>query len=122
MSNAKHTPGPWHTGIGKAGRIIYAADGFAVADATVFHGRHQGDGPSTTEVENARLIAAAPELLAALEAITNESVCLKAAIVEQARAAITKAKGEEAPATDDRVNLSMGNLYGADLRTPGIKR
>ena len=32
---------------GNDGRIIYAADGFAVADATVFHGRHEGQRSKT---------------------------------------------------------------------------
>lgn len=86
MSNAQHTPGPWRTG-GKDGRIIYAADGFAVADATVFHGRHEGE-----HSENARLIAAAPELLAALERIAELSYDSEATRV--AREAIAKARGE----------------------------
>ena len=53
----KHTPGPWHTG-GKDGRIVYAADGFAVADATVFHGRHRAKDAAPTETQNARRIVA----------------------------------------------------------------
>lgn len=118
MSNAKHTPGPWRTG-GKDGRIIYAADGFAVADATVFHGRHEGE-----HSENARLIAAAPELLEACEtfhewmcreeagfvkagnsretpegeaawrAWYEENLRLCSLSQEQSRAAIAKARGE----------------------------
>lgn len=61
MYNANHTPGPWHAG--GNGTIIYANDGWGVANATVFHWRQE---PGTAEA-NARLIAAAPELLAALE-------------------------------------------------------
>ncbi len=58
-----HTPGPWHTGTGKAEIIVYATDGYAVADAKVYHGRHaEGEAEA-----NARLIAAAPDLLAALK-------------------------------------------------------
>jgi hypothetical protein len=56
--NTKHTFGPWHTG--GDGTIVYAPDGFAVANAVVFHGRH-GDGEAEA---NARLMAAAPDLLA----------------------------------------------------------
>jgi hypothetical protein len=52
MSAAKHTPGPWETG----GRIV-VGDGMVVADC--------GEGAES----NARLIAAAPELLDALSAI-----------------------------------------------------
>ena len=57
-----HTPGPWHTG-GTGGLIVFDASGYATANATVFHGRNE-DGESAA---NARLIAAAPELLEALE-------------------------------------------------------
>jgi hypothetical protein len=57
------TPGPWHTGDGKAESIIYSPAGYAVGDARTHHGRS-----STGEQEaNARLIAAAPELFEALE-------------------------------------------------------
>lgn len=58
---SKHTPGPWSTGEGKAHIVIYAPDGYAVADAMTYHGKRQAD----TEA-NARLIAAAPDLLAVL--------------------------------------------------------
>lgn len=58
--SAPHTPGPWHVGEGKAEIIVYAPDGYAVADAQVFHFNHdrRGSGPA-----NARLMAAAPEML-----------------------------------------------------------
>ena len=67
-----HTPGPWHTGGVNpiSAPVIYAADGFAVADATVYHRHHDGQTAA-----NAALIAAAPEMLAALrvahEALTD---------------------------------------------------
>ena len=64
MSNTKHTPGPWHTG--GDGKIIYSNDGWAVANATVFHGRAD---PHHEAESNARLIAATPELLAALHEV-----------------------------------------------------
>lgn len=55
-------PGPWH--IGEANPwLVYAADGYAVADLRTYHGRH----PDTKA--DARLIAAAPEMLEALERI-----------------------------------------------------
>lgn len=57
----KHTPGPWHVGCGRASHIVYAADGYAVADAKTFHLKHESADA------NARLIAAAPDMLAALE-------------------------------------------------------
>lgn len=58
-----YTPGPWHTG--GDGRIVYNAAGWAVCNAVTFHQRHQGD----EDRANARLIAAAPELLATLEGL-----------------------------------------------------
>lgn len=58
----KHTPGPWFTAatsrIGHA--YIVDADGFTIAE------------PSPMGEANARLIAAAPELLAALQAIMDD--------------------------------------------------
>lgn len=59
-----HTPGPWHRGTGKAVSIIYAADGYAVASAEIYHGRH-----TAPVAANAALIAAAPDMLAALQAV-----------------------------------------------------
>ena len=58
----KFTPGPWHFGIGKAEEIIYNQKGWAVANATVLHGRADAEECKA----NARLIAAAPEMYAAL--------------------------------------------------------
>ena len=64
----KHTPGPWHIGVRTyhAGRDVYGPKGepVAVADDAI---------TATPEAEaNARLIAAAPELLAALQAIMDD--------------------------------------------------
>lgn len=56
-----HTPGPWHVGPDSNGRIIYDDTGWAIADAKLFHGNRK----SGEDVHNARLIAAAPELLEA---------------------------------------------------------
>ena len=62
LVSGSFAPSPWH--IGEANPwLIYAADGYAVADVRSYHGRHpdaKGD---------ARLIAAAPEMLDALERI-----------------------------------------------------
>jgi hypothetical protein len=64
----KHTPGPWHIGVRTfhAGRDVYGPKGepVAVADDAI---------TATPEAEaNARLIAAAPDLLAALQAIMGD--------------------------------------------------
>jgi hypothetical protein len=82
--------------------IVYAKDGYAVANVTTFHAKHEGQS-----VYNARLIAAAPDLLAALESAaahlqlaydlhhSDESPMV--AITEEiarARAALARANGE----------------------------
>lgn len=41
---SEHTPTPWHTG-GIGNHIVFDSDGYAVANATVFHGK-QEDGES----------------------------------------------------------------------------
>jgi len=69
--NAQHTPTPWHTGEGKAERIIYAADGFAVADATVFHGLHV-ESPTANAAFIVRACNAHDELVAALKGLLDD--------------------------------------------------
>jgi len=84
--NIKHTPGPWgvkgwRVTIPGTGEVTLAAPGVTTATADA----------------NARLISAAPELLAALEfcsdALNTEAGGLYEAHIKQARAAIAKAKG-----------------------------
>ena len=91
MSGAKHTPGPWE---------VVALNGFgpfAIRMATppgTKQPTHYGVGQIGT-IENARLIAAAPELLAALSALLPEVSDFMAECPEvaAARAAIAKAEG-----------------------------
>ena len=95
----KHTPGPWHIGVRTfhAGRDVYGPKGepVAVADDAI---------TATPEAEaNARLIAAAPDLLAALEALTacasmsgpagTTAYLISNERMQAARAAIAKATG-----------------------------
>lgn len=94
----RHAPGPWKL----AGRVperhaiaINDSDGLLVAEA-----RGAG-GPWSIVGFNARLIAAAPELLAALKlalltlnARNGPLASERDAASEQARAAIARAKGE----------------------------
>lgn len=101
--SAGYTPGPWHTGAD--GRIVYNAAGWAVCNAVTFHQRHQGD----EDRANARLIAAAPELLEELEecasdleaeiearrgAVLERTMERDLATVARARAIIAKATGQ----------------------------
>lgn len=85
MTTLKHTPGSWHTGVRTAyhGRDIYGQHGelIAIADEMV---------PFTEVKPNARLIAAAPDLLAAARRIF-EVYNIHGAAADQLRAAIKKA-------------------------------
>lgn len=87
MSEVKHTPGPWTV----LGEGIYCADNwFFIADVPVNFAEHSG-----VQEANARLIAAAPELLEALQELLEVQAELDAEIAERkARAAIAKATGE----------------------------
>lgn len=106
MMSTKFTPGPWHA---NWTRLNGKAIGFHVADET--HGSirpicefYDGTEAMTTEeVEaNARLIAAAPELLGVLErairrleiAHANGDSIMREWIVD-ARAALAKATGDQ---------------------------
>lgn len=75
---SKHTPGPW----AQQGRYIVAPNGFTVADLQPMGGH------------NARLVAAAPDLLEALEFVIR-GVPDTWEGVQKARAAIAKATGGE---------------------------
>lgn len=91
MSNQQHTPGPWEILKGDHGRTIYSIGPLSSDEYA---------GTSWLEVSepDAHLIAAAPELLEALESVLVN--CLDseglAAAYTKARAAIAKAKGEKA--------------------------
>lgn len=105
MADPKFTPGPWRVGIDDSGGQFSGwpsvwCDG---ADATIVHraGFHQefwGDLSQRETLANARLIAAAPDLYAALDnmylhffgasggAGTND-------VMRNAKAALAKARG-----------------------------
>ncbi len=89
-----HCPGPWKV---EGSAIKYVDHGNWLTIATAQNYRFTNEGNAA----NARLIAAAPELLAALQSITSvanrkevDPFAMFAAI-EKARAAIAKATGEE---------------------------
>lgn len=98
---SKHTDGPWH--LGGNGFIVYAQNGYAICDVKTFHGRNDADAG------NARLIAAAPDLLEALIDLadwlayglnkaagaepTAEDHAACARVAAKARAAVNKATG-----------------------------
>lgn len=100
MTNTKHTPGPWRTdnNIGRKSELGVVADAAPCVIATMCNAKAW---PVEAKA-NARLIAAAPDLLAALEklidhvAITNigKRDGVIAISLDHGRAAIAKAKGE----------------------------
>ncbi len=91
---SKHTPGPWTFRQAGANWRVYASDGrsFDAGDA-LYHPENEA---------NARLIAAAPELLRALEDLVDEQngpPLIRyekswAAAMGKARSAIAKAEGK----------------------------
>ena len=99
IPTTKHTPGPWEVGVGL--QIFYKprAKGFYLARVL-----NTPAGINQTTA-NARLIAAAPELLEALEAIATigsrattshdtNCPCATCLLTDKARSAIAKATGE----------------------------
>lgn len=94
-TKATHTPGPWHLGMRQAERIIYNAAGWAVANATVYHGEQDADETKA----NALLIAAAPDLLHMLKEAVSHDNALKAEwkvpprLLADMQKAIAKAEG-----------------------------
>lgn len=101
MSNAKHTPGPWFYDDSLKSRITINSSTASIAAIPYL---------DKEAVANARLIAAAPELLAALNAIVfqvfqgsvwERDACItqaraweRDACITQARAAIAKAEAQ----------------------------
>lgn len=99
MGSTQHTPGPW---VAKSFHVEGPSGG-AVADVY----RPHGDGAVTTaeysagRMANARLIAAAPDLLAALRALVDIYAKVGGPLavdphVAAARAAIARAEGRPA--------------------------
>ena len=106
MSEGKHAPGPWHANLDGDGREcgyirtdFGRERGLGIAVARVVLRREWG--PTAYEA-NARLIAAAPELLEALREVEREMDAVLAGTVtldaetlaNTARAAIAKAEGK----------------------------
>lgn len=90
MSEEKHTPGPWETG----GYTITARGGRMLI-AKLYRAQAQDDFKSDA---NARLIAAAPDLLTACRHLTGQLALLAKdpstnPWVKQGLAAIAKAEG-----------------------------
>lgn len=95
MSAATHTPGPWNVGTSDQGREVVFLNGLTE--------RHGSLGPSQNWIDcntegNARLVAAAPELLQVLKELEESAgywseYDVPLGIVDRIRAAIAKAEG-----------------------------
>ena len=104
MAQAKHTPGPWALGQNPAAIESGSFSNMLVVrpEGEFPHGLWVADCGNHYDPEhlaNARLIAAAPELLAVAQAIASWDHCWPGnvnldAIARDARAAIAKATGE----------------------------
>jgi hypothetical protein len=106
MNTPKHTPGPWrifNAGRGRTLSIHGPRGELGTNEDCVVNwpGFDSCDKPKRERVANARLIAAAPDLLEALEAFAaaefGEMDAYRARLsiaAEKARAALTKARGQ----------------------------
>lgn len=87
--SGQHTPGPWQVQKEALPNRV---------GITATNGRFitwtMGGAPNSESEANARLIAAAPDLLEALEVICRE-FANGHPLIQQGRAAIAKARGEE---------------------------
>lgn len=83
-----HTPGPWVYDSGSFYAAVQLNDCGTTNEPPIID---MGAGRPEDSEANARLIAAAPELLAALEKIENETAATW--VCDVARAAIAKATG-----------------------------
>jgi hypothetical protein len=99
-----HTPGPWH--LNTLETVLYSVHANRGCVAEISRGT-MNEVPANEIEANARLIAAAPELLAALEALIDAASWTptdnwrigpmdssKGGKMEMARKAIAKAKGQ----------------------------
>ena len=101
MSAAKHTPGPWSAGVRSGNFIDITHSNNQPGAITRALCRVQARQSWVAEAEaNARLIAAAPELLAALEAMLEQLskgpyAFKDSGALYSTRSAVEKATGEQ---------------------------
>lgn len=90
-----HTPGPWR--VDKRGEVsVQGPDSFMVADCEILSIRPNAPTGERCRA-NARLIAAAPDMLAALRDIVlfcEEHIPRTSRAITRARSAISKAEGQ----------------------------
>lgn len=88
--NAQHTPGPWHHGLHHHGHLAVQAENGRLVTLC---GAIARDDAQLENHANARLIAAAPDLLAALQKIDANAAESVEWIRRAAREAIARAQG-----------------------------
>ena len=96
MSAATHTPGPWSALPGHS--CIGFIDIISRLDGVVAQVTQSDNSPSETDIANAHLIAAAPDLLAVVQELEESAgywseYDVPLGIVDRIRAAIAKAEG-----------------------------
>lgn len=91
MTKAQHTPGPWSIDSNDAQWITADCDGLVVAEIPYGEG-NEGDRHHEVNDANAQIIAAAPDLLEALEKLRKRPTASQALII--INDAIAKARGE----------------------------
>ncbi len=102
--NAKHTPGPWEAAIQSGCHAVIASLSGGPKAVAIIGNNTPDDGNEPMRFANARLIAGAPDLLAALQRIVavldkqvaSPHLAERASPLAQAKAAIAKATGETA--------------------------
>jgi cytochrome P450 len=91
---SKHTPGPWS--VSSRDHVYYVTSDDEMDVCRVYGANEFSNAEQTANAEaDAAMIAAAPDMLAALRALVNGAfaTALASSAVEQARAAIAKAEG-----------------------------
>ena len=94
----KHTPGEWRVRNNSIGGPLVSSDSGTIADVRTCGGVHVGGPQHPETIANARLLAAAPDLLEALKELADcgaEAWGEDRPCVKWARAAIAKATGEQ---------------------------
>jgi len=100
MEKTKHTPGPWYvTGSCEDGTMITNGGGVSIARWPRNNRWEKPEGIIIGDISDARLIAAAPDLLAACKGIMHQwetGVDVSTYVdINDVRAAIDKAEGRE---------------------------
>lgn len=94
----KFTPGPWHVKPNSIGGPAVGPEEAVVADIRTYGGPHVGGQQHPQTAANARLIAAAPELLEALHEMVDlvgMAIPFDGPQQRKARKAIARATGEQ---------------------------